>query len=384
MADLKADETGNAIVPVLACVLNQLCMRNDRVRSLSTQHAFDSAACYCLVIHCCVVGPRHVKIVGAVLTEFLLSCCLLVQLPVSQRGVSKFHALRPPAISIKDYLQRVAKYAACSGECFVLALVYIDRIIQSNPTFVVNSLNIHRLLITSIMLAAKFFDDQYFNNAYYAKVGGVPCSEINSLEVEFLFLCNFALFVNTETYSQYYTELCNHAANVGNVCACSQGPRVPVLMIPQYSQLSQPPPQLDGYVLYPVRGEEEEAGRAEDEEAGMMEPAGVRGSVDGMQHPQQPHPHYAQAGVPVHHSQHSGYYYHPTDSQANPYAAYPPLQQGAHQQPPVQSVPQPGQVGYYGQPVPHAAHGMGRPDSRPGSGSSSGDAMISSPQVGVV
>lgn len=79
---------------------------------------------------------------------------------MSQKGLSKFHALRPPAISIKDYLQRVAKYAACSGECFVLALVYIDRIIQSNPTFVVNSLNIHRLLITSIMLAAKFFDDQ--------------------------------------------------------------------------------------------------------------------------------------------------------------------------------------------------------------------------------
>jgi hypothetical protein len=42
----------------------------------------------------------------------------------------------------------IGKYAACSGECFVLALVYIDRIIQSNPTFVVNSLNIHRLLIT--------------------------------------------------------------------------------------------------------------------------------------------------------------------------------------------------------------------------------------------
>ena len=90
---------------------------------------------------------------------------LCVQLPMSQKGLSKFHALRPPAISIKDYLQRVAKYAACSGECFVLALVYIDRIIQSNPTFVVNSLNIHRLLITSIMLAAKFFDDQVTHRA---------------------------------------------------------------------------------------------------------------------------------------------------------------------------------------------------------------------------
>jgi len=91
---------------------------------------------------------------------------------MSQKGLSKFHALRPPAISIKDYLQRVAKYAACSGECFVLALVYIDRIIQSNPTFVVNSLNIHRLLITSIMLAAKFFDDQVRTHTEAPHSGG--------------------------------------------------------------------------------------------------------------------------------------------------------------------------------------------------------------------
>jgi hypothetical protein len=69
-------------------------------------------------------------------------------------------------------------------------------------------------------------------NAYYAKVGGVPCNEINSLEVEFLFMCNFTLFVTTDTYSQYYTELCNHAVNTANVCSCSQGPKVPSLLIP--------------------------------------------------------------------------------------------------------------------------------------------------------
>lgn len=177
---MKPDDVGISIVPVLACVLNQLCTRNDRL---------------------------------------------------SQKGVSKFHALRPPAIGIKDYLNRVLRYATCSGECFILALVYIDRIIQSNPTFVVNSLNIHRLLITSVMLAAKYFDDQYFNNAYYAKVGGIPGHEMNNLEVEFLFMTNFTLFVNTDTYTQYYTELCNHASNPNNTCHCSIQ-RVPPLNIP--------------------------------------------------------------------------------------------------------------------------------------------------------
>jgi len=45
---------------------------------------------------------------------------------------------------------------------------------------------VHRLLITAIMLASKFFDDVYYNNAYYARVGGISNSEVNSLEMEML------------------------------------------------------------------------------------------------------------------------------------------------------------------------------------------------------
>ena len=124
--------------------------------------------------------------------------------------MTKFHALRVPAISVKDYLNRIFKYASCSYECFVLALIYIDRVIQRN-SFVVNSLNVHRVVITAVMLAAKFFDDQYYNNAYYAKIGGVPCPEMNSLELEFLFLVNFTLHVPPDVYEKYTRELSNHA-----------------------------------------------------------------------------------------------------------------------------------------------------------------------------
>lgn len=166
------DPTARAMVPILSCVLGQLCERS--ARSNETEEAM----------------------------------------------ITKFHALRSPGIGIRDYLERIAKYSGCSGECFVLALIYIDRIIQLNPRFVVNNLNIHRLLITSVMLSAKFFDDQYYNNAYYAKVGGVPCNEINILEVEFLFMTNFTLYVSTETYTQYYRELSNHAQR--GQCDCHE------------------------------------------------------------------------------------------------------------------------------------------------------------------
>lgn len=127
----------------------------------------------------------------------------------SYHAKSKFEAFRAPSISIRDYLSRIHKFAACSPECFVLALVYIDRLHQMQG-ILLTDLNVHRVIITSVVVAAKFFDDHYYNNAYYAKVGGVPCSEMNQLEVELLLMINFSLHVNTDTYVHYYNELSNH------------------------------------------------------------------------------------------------------------------------------------------------------------------------------
>lgn len=171
-------ERGKAFVQVLSCVLSRLVAANDAVAD---------------------PGP-----------------------------ITKFHALRPPSISIGDYCSRIYKYASCSPECFVLALVFIDRLIQRN-SLLLTSLNVHRIIITAVMLAAKFFDDAYFNNAYYAKVGGVPTSEVNALELEFLFSINFSLHVPTDVYEKYYGELGNHMG-VGvppellahNTCNCAR------------------------------------------------------------------------------------------------------------------------------------------------------------------
>jgi len=121
--------------------------------------------------------------------------------------VTRFHATQPPKITIKAYLERIAMFSHCSEECFVLALIYIDRLILTSGNFLVNSFNVHRLVITSVMVAAKFFDDQYFNNAHYGRVGGVSCEEINQLEVEFLFMINFNLSVEKKLYTTYDERL---------------------------------------------------------------------------------------------------------------------------------------------------------------------------------
>jgi len=84
-------------------------------------------------------------------------------------------------------------------------------VVQYNPDFVICSLNVHRLLITSVMLASKFFDDVYYNNAYYARVGGISNTEVNSLEMEMLRMISFSLFVEPEAYERYRGSLYSHA-----------------------------------------------------------------------------------------------------------------------------------------------------------------------------
>lgn len=123
-----------------------------------------------------------------------------------QQLITKFQSSYPPTISILAYLERINKYAKCSPNCFIIALIYIDRLIETRNV-ILSNLNVHRVLITSVMLATKVFDDEFYKNAYYAKLGGVSTQEINSLELEFLSLMNFDFFVTVETFEKYQKEL---------------------------------------------------------------------------------------------------------------------------------------------------------------------------------
>ena len=53
------------------------------------------------------------------------------------------------------------------------------------------------------MLAAKFFDDKYYNNKYYALIGGIKLKELNLLEEIFLQSLDFWLYVEQEVYEKY-------------------------------------------------------------------------------------------------------------------------------------------------------------------------------------
>ncbi|KAE9973441.1 hypothetical protein EG327_009094, partial [Venturia inaequalis] len=73
--------------------------------------------------------------------------------------------------------------------------------------FVVDSFNIHRLVIAGVTCASKFFSDIFYTNSRYAKVGGLPLPELNHLELQFLLLNDFRLAVPLEEMEAYGTML---------------------------------------------------------------------------------------------------------------------------------------------------------------------------------
>jgi len=120
---------------------------------------------------------------------------------------SLFDAARPPRLSLNDYAIRLREDFRCSDECFVLALVYVDRVLKRNQCFTITALNTHRLLMTSLVLAVKLQDDAYFSNKYYASAAGIDTEELNQLERQFLSLIGWQFMVSPQEYSDYHAQM---------------------------------------------------------------------------------------------------------------------------------------------------------------------------------
>lgn len=122
-------------------------------------------------------------------------------------NLNVFHGVRAPSISIGKYLERLYKYTNCSPSCFVVGYVYMDRLLHKHPKMLINSLNVHRLLVTSLLIASKMLDDVQYNNAFYARIGGVSNMELNRLELELLFLLDFEVMVSSPVFESYCWHL---------------------------------------------------------------------------------------------------------------------------------------------------------------------------------
>eukprot|EP01133_Synstelium_polycarpum_P001390 gene1390-1603_t len=89
-------------------------------------------------------------------------------------------------------------------EIFIICIIFIDRLKRNNQSFQINLFNIHRLVVSSALLASKYQNEKSLDNRYYAQVGGISLGEINALELRFLTLLDHNLFIRGDEFDKYY------------------------------------------------------------------------------------------------------------------------------------------------------------------------------------
>lgn len=129
------------------------------------------------------------------------------RLPFNPQKLTRFHSRTPAGITIKDYLHRIVRFCSIDKAILVVIVYFIDLLSQSFPNFVLNSLTVHRFLITGVTIASKGLCDSFCTNAHYAKVGGLSQMELNFLEVEFLTRVNYKIVPNYDILKQFYANL---------------------------------------------------------------------------------------------------------------------------------------------------------------------------------
>ncbi|KAK7419133.1 Pho80p cyclin [Neonectria punicea] len=130
---------------------------------------------------------------------------------ISNGGLTRFHSRTAPGISVRDYLHRLAKHATLIPPLLLAMVYYIDRLCAMYQEFTINTLTVHRFLITAATVAAKGLSDSFWNNTTYARVGGVRVAELKLLELEFLYRVDWKIVPNPEVLVAYYKGLVERA-----------------------------------------------------------------------------------------------------------------------------------------------------------------------------
>jgi len=113
----------------------------------------------------------------------------------------------PALEDISDFIESLYNCAQFSPECCVISLIYVNRIIaltglSMHPT------NWRPLVLISLMIAQKMWDDKYLSNADFAYIYPFfNADQINTLEMKFLEMIQYNTHIKFSMYSKYYFEL---------------------------------------------------------------------------------------------------------------------------------------------------------------------------------
>lgn len=125
-------------------------------------------------------------------------------------------------VPLRTFIQEVLKRSRTTYSTLQTALFYLFRIRSS----IVSHLSrMHhrqpywedayvscgrRMFLASLVVASKFVQDKTYRNSAWAKIAGLPVSEINAAERIFLNMIDYQLYISQPTFEQWYQLLHSH------------------------------------------------------------------------------------------------------------------------------------------------------------------------------
>ena len=115
----------------------------------------------------------------------------------------------PPRISIGCYIDRLFTNILNEKKLLPFVIYYMS-LYSHKKKYVINRYNIHKILLISVVITHKFWEDESYTNKILAKIGGISLKELNSLEVEFLKGIEWELYkAETELEEEELDEIIN-------------------------------------------------------------------------------------------------------------------------------------------------------------------------------
>merc|ERR1740130_1219773 len=105
-------------------------------------------------------------------------------------------AALPKHTTLHAYFARMEQKMQVDPLCFLIALAYLNRLVQrQGQAFCPTSHNIRPLMTAALVIASKANDDMYHDNRYMSRCGGIDAVELGALEVELCQLLAWELFI---------------------------------------------------------------------------------------------------------------------------------------------------------------------------------------------
>jgi hypothetical protein len=108
--------------------------------------------------------------------------------------------------NFEDFFKFCAKKFKIDDDILVLTMMNIDKII-SNNNFQLTFQNINRFFYTCLMVTQKYYEDNAYNNKLYADLVGISCNELLEMEMEYMNLADYQLFIKDDDFQKYKRKM---------------------------------------------------------------------------------------------------------------------------------------------------------------------------------